>query len=646
MGRMVWVVALALVIAAFGLGGLDVAHAQGPYPCSGTVFDDVNAGTVGDVFCGYIEHLALLGVTGGCAVSPPLYCPLDPVTRDQVAVFVGRALGVAATAAGDITAVTAGPGLTGGGTSGPVTLSVDTGTIQARVTGSCPADNYVRAIDATGNVTCQADANSGGTVTSVDSGLGLTGGPITGSGTLAVDTNVIQARVTGTCGVSQYVQGINANGTVSCGTDAGGTITGVTAGTGLTGGGTTGTVALDVTFGGSGAATTAARSDHGHDTLTLIPGSAFAPSLRFTSSANTGLFSSVPDSVDIATGGFTRATVGPAGNLTLTGSLDLAPSTAGQGNVLKSGQRFLHDTGTNNTFLGVQAGNFTLVGSDNTAVGVSALAGSIVTTFSTAVGTGALLSSLVGTNTAVGAAALASNTTGSGNTALGRSALGINLFSLNTGIGDSALSSNMLGDRNTAVGYIALNQATGVGNIAVGSGAGGSLTTGDLNIYIGNSGATVESGVIRLGEASVQNRIYVAGAFGTTTVNGNAVPLLIDDDGQLGTNNSTRRVKDDIRDMGEASRAVLRLRPVTFRYRQPQRDGAHPLQYGLVAEVFPELVVLDADGQPLTVRYHMLPALLLNEVQRQAREIAELRAELRSLVERLGLAPAGGIAAR
>lgn len=46
--------------------------------------------------------------------------------------------------------------------------------------------------------------------------------------------------------------------------------------------------------------------------------------------------------------------------------------------------------------------------------------------------------------------------------------------------------------------------------------------------------------------------------------------------------------------MGDASRRLLELRPATFRYKQPQTGGSHPLQYGLiaeeVAEVYPELV--------------------------------------------------------
>jgi len=91
-------------------------------------------------------------------------------------------------------------------------------------------------------------------------------------------------------------------------------------------------------------------------------------------------------------------------------------------------------------------------------------------------------------------------------------------------------------------------------------------------------------------------------------------------------------VKEDIREMEDASAGLLNLRPVVFRYRQAMADGSKPLQYGLiaeeVAEVMPELVVYDAEGQPQTVQYHVLPALLLNELQRQQAEVQDLRAQL------------------
>ena len=64
---------------------------------------------------------------------------------------------------------------------------------------------------------------------------------------------------------------------------------------------------------------------------------------------------------------------------------------------------------------------------------------------------------------------------------------------------------------------------------------------------------------------------------------------------------------------------------MTFRYTHPFADGDKPVQFGLiaeeVAEVMPELVARDADGQPEAVKYQLLAPLLLNEVQKQQRTI-------------------------
>jgi hypothetical protein len=43
-----------------------------------------------------------------------------------------------------------------------------------------------------------------------------------------------------------------------------------------------------------------------------------------------------------------------------------------------------------------------------------------------------------------------------------------------------------------------------------------------------------------------------------------------------------------------------------------------------VAEVYPELVQYEKDGEPFTVRYHELGPMLLNEVQKQAEQIKKL----------------------
>jgi Chaperone of endosialidase len=95
-------------------------------------------------------------------------------------------------------------------------------------------------------------------------------------------------------------------------------------------------------------------------------------------------------------------------------------------------------------------------------------------------------------------------------------------------------------------------------------------------------------------------------------------------------------VKQEIRDMEDASAGLLRLRPVSFLYVAAVDDREQRPQYGLiaeeVAEIYPELVTRNAQGEPTGVRYHVLPPMLLNEIQRQQREIDELRAQVRALI--------------
>src|SRR6185295_2102306 len=93
---------------------------------------------------------------------------------------------------------------------------------------------------------------------------------------------------------------------------------------------------------------------------------------------------------------------------------------------------------------------------------------------------------------------------------------------------------------------------------------------------------------------------------------------------------SSRRFKTDIRDMGDASSKLMRLRPVTFKYK-PELDPSGTTQYGLIAEevqeVLPNLVARDKEGKIETVKYHLLAAMLLNEVQKQQRTQRELQNE-------------------
>ena len=130
------------------------------------------------------------------------------------------------------------------------------------------------------------------------------------------------------------------------------------------------------------------------------------------------------------------------------------------------------------------------------------------------------------------------------------------------------------------------------------------------------------NGVIRIGTSGTQTSFFAAGINGVMT-GGAGTAVLVDSNGQLGTISSSRRFKEDIQDMADASSGLLQLRPVTFRYQQPYADGSKPIDYGLIAEevadVYPDLVVKAPHGQVETVQYHKLTPMLLNEVQEGTR---------------------------
>jgi hypothetical protein len=238
----------------------------------------------------------------------------------------------------------------------------------------------------------------------------------------------------------------------------------------------------------------------------------------------------------------------------------------------------------------------------------------------TAEGQDALFSLTTGTyNTATGDRALFSNTIGSSSTANGQQALFRNTAGdSNTANGSQALFNNTAGNSNTANGALALARIrTGSGNTALGFEAGIGVTTADNVICIGATGA------------NVSNSCYIGQIFGATSSGGIAV--FVNGNGKLGTATSSRRFKEEIRPMEQASEALLALRPVTFRYK-PELDPEGILQFGLVAEevekVNPNLVVRDKEGKAYTVRYDAVNAMLLNEFLKEHRKNEEQEATI------------------
>jgi hypothetical protein len=430
---------------------------------------------------------------------------------------------------------------------------------------------------------------SGAFVLTPGVGIGGPSRPAGGIGAESVDASEVQLRVNGSCAAGAALRSVNQDGTVQCEPvgSGSGDVNSVSAGAGLVGGGTGGDVTLAVAFEGPGVSASAARSDHNHQ---REPGGGVAVGSDALSSNTTGCC---------------NAAVG----------------------------------------YGALAANQT--GNENTAVGYRALALS-VGSFNTAVGSGAALNTVGVSNTAVGAQALVANTNGLNNAAFGDSALRsiVSANHNNAAFGHHAGDALATGSANVFVGNEAAGDlVTGTGNTIVGSFAAAGLTTGSNNIVIGTQAVIpTESSTIRIGVN--QSSAYLAGVFGQASSSG--VGVFVNASGKLGTTTSSRRFKENIAPLSDAQQVLQALHPVRFTYKPEYDDGTKQVQYGLIAEdvlpVDPNLVVM-ADGEVQTVRYHFLAPLLVAEIQRleqervslqealarQEREVQDLRGELAAL---------------
>ena len=280
--------------------------------------------------------------------------------------------------------------------------------------------------------------------------------------------------------------------------------------------------------------------------------------------------------------------------------------------------------GSWNTATGYDALYSNTDGYYNMANGSYALYSNTTAYNNTANGSYALYSNTTANNnTADGSGALRSNTTGYQNTATGVSALGSNVTgNRNVAEGVSALWTNKFGDFNTAVGFQALYQNSGSNNVALGFNAGTNLTTGSGNVCIGYSvlGVAGESNTTRI------SNIYYSVASGR--------PVYINSDGKIGTLVSSRRFKEQIKPMDKASEAILALKPVSFQYRKEIEPNGG-IMFGLIAEdvekADPDLVTRNDKGEPETVRYEAVNAMLLNEFLKEHRKVDDLTATVNEL---------------
>jgi hypothetical protein len=302
---------------------------------------------------------------------------------------------------------------------------------------------------------------------------------------------------------------------------------------------------------------------------------------------------------------------------TATGTSSLLNNTIGENNTANGGYALYSNTvGNANTASGVNALTNNTIGFLNTASGVSALANNTTGNNNTANGAYALSHNTTANyNTANGYLALNSNTTGYQNMADGGLALSRNVTgNRNVANGYSALVMNGFGNGNTAIGFQALYQNSGSNNVGLGFNAGSNLTAGAGNVCIGYNvlGVAGESNTTRI------SNVYFSAASGRA--------VYINSDNKIGTLVSSRRFKEEIQPMDEASEAILALKPVTFHYKKEIEPNGG-IMFGLIAEdvekVDPELVTRNNRGEAETVRYDAVNAMLLNEFLKEHRKVEE-----------------------
>ena len=449
------------------------------------------------------------GLTGGGTTGNLTLSLTNSCSSNQVLQWSGTAwVCTTIVGGGTITGVTAGTDLTGGGTSGSVTLNLDT----TKVPQLSAANTFKGDQSVVGNVSVATGYgfNIGGvpfafgSLTGLNASLGFAGNStMTGTGNTASGVQALSANTTGFNNTAHGAQSLFSN-TIGVGNAA------------------FGVSALRNNISGnnntaSGENALGANTTGGNNTANGLD----ALRNNTTASVNTAtgtysLFSNTTGPENTATGYAALYSNTTGFNNTATGLQALYSNTVGVGNAaLGVNTLFSNTTGSNNTASGEKALYANTTGGNNTATGLDALSANTTASENTATGTYALFSNDVGAdNTAVGFAALYTNNSvlASYNTAMGAYALHFNTDgSANTATGYEAMYNNSIGFWDTAVGYQAMYNANGsIENTAVGYQALYSDGIGDNNTGVGYN-------ALHANNAGRFNTAYGAGALAHVT---------------------------------------------------------------------------------------------------------------------------------
>lgn len=359
---------------------------------------------------------------------------------------------------GGVNTIIAGAGISVSGPSGNVTVS-NTGVT------NLIAGSGISLSAGTGSIT--VSATGVGTVTSISTGAGLTGGPITTSGTIALTNTGVTA-------------GTYTNASIAV--DAQGRITSVSSGTAV--GSVLGTSPINVstvagtsTVSINAASTTQAGAVQLSDSVTNI-------SVTQAATAN-----AVKTAFDAAVAAIPKACItGKGGLVTGTGASIPAPLPVGlDGQVLTADSTSATGLKWGATAASTPQATPILLGTvyactqnDNVALGCNA-ALSNLGSLNTALGCSALKAGTGSCSAALGANALCALVSGNGNVAVGAcSLIGATTGACNIGLGFNALSTVTTGSSNVAIGpNVQVPSATGSCQLAIGYGLGNFWLTGN-----------------------------------------------------------------------------------------------------------------------------------------------------------------------